>query len=342
MKCSLCLQVYYCSKECQIKDWKKHKLYCQKNKKKFEEKIKFEKKIPPNDLEDGFDIDLRDKKTGFRVYPPFETDELDSKYPSPFKNFNLSQKSFKIIKEVDKNLTLLPKLLKIPFDLKLYSKNEEKCYECYEKAIDLFYTKTPEQLKPYSEEIWTFILNIVTLYDIADEKETVPDKNVQEWYFEGFYQTIHNAQKNPFLTDLIFEKIKKFKPNEIPNGLIEMFENFIPIDKEEMIYDYFSQILEKAEELNPITVANIVSALFEKGAKYKDVVRSAYEKNAVDLSHVGYSEYLGSINEDVDEKDPLIVYMTACSDIYFAARRKNFEMMQLFSKISTMMNFEGN
>ena len=29
-RCSHCRKVYYCSKECQLKDWKAHKLSCQK------------------------------------------------------------------------------------------------------------------------------------------------------------------------------------------------------------------------------------------------------------------------------------------------------------------------
>ena len=29
-RCSRCRKVYYCSKECQLKDWKAHKLSCQK------------------------------------------------------------------------------------------------------------------------------------------------------------------------------------------------------------------------------------------------------------------------------------------------------------------------
>ena len=285
-------------------------------------------------------MNLRDENTGFRLYPPFEPDEENKKYPSPFKNFNLSTKSFKILQQVENNLSLYPILLKIPFDLKLYSKDEDKCYQCYEKAIEMLYTKN-EKLKPYSQEIWEFILKIVTLYDIEDETNTVPDGNVQEWYFEGLFQTVNRAKKNLFVTDLIFSNIKKYQPNDIPNGLIEMFENFIPIEKVDEILDYFSTILEHAEELTPVCASSIVCLFHHKGGKkYKEIVRSAYAKNAVDLADVSFDDYLYSINEEVDENDPLIIYMKKCSDIYFERRRKNFEMVKLFSKISSMMNIQ--
>jgi hypothetical protein len=302
MKCSVCLNSYYCSKECQIKHWKTHKVHCKKE--------KFFGKIPDGQS----DLEERDKKTGFRLYPPFSFQEK-RKFPTPFQKYGFGEKSFKTLKQIEKKISLLPKLMKIPFDVTLIEKNYEKCLEAFELSIDVIFSEPKELLVNYSKEIWNFIMTVASLYDIDDK--TAPSEGIQEAYYETLHQSL---ETNEFLCDLIFEEIQKFKSlNEMPDGLLEMFQEVIPDFKLPTILEYFKKYLDDPKDVNPAIMANVVG-LFCGNSSYKSNVRAAFEKNSVDIDSINFVHYLESIDEIVDEKDPLVNYLKKCSTFYCETR----------------------
>jgi hypothetical protein len=338
-RCTGCLCTFYCSVECQKKDWSNHKMESKKLRegkntenvqdlvKKIHERMNFIEKQE----KDG---NQRDPITGIRLYPP-----MRSPAPSIMNNGNTSKtvlinvsdrmiykdpkfkilmsgKEEKIIKRIEQGYEAedLPALLNMVFDKRLFESNLQRESNAGLYAIDaiLGIITNPKKINEVKEKYHDQILDFVERWMTVDEVEDCDYAGIA--IYRLILDKMSHVTENDdwsYLTNILVEfATDENRSDQAKKSVFDIIEKIAPISMYPQICDRLALLIKDPAVIwrDPFLVACTVFVLCHFGSvKHLPLIRNAFEKNCVQLNIFGgYCIALAELGLPIDMNDPVV------------------------------------
>lgn len=325
LKCGACKNVSYCGTECQKKDWKNHKLTCNKVSVEIMETKQESKDSIPKELTINENSSIKlppvdpkvknwlqkvykgrmDIKTGVRFEPPCDDDcffDFEERYGTEYSKFyNINPN---IIKLVDQDLSNLPSLLNLCFDQKHFQ-NDQILEDAAVKIINILFEKTEKELENYYEELVLFFYQMLT-----DTSEA----------FDLIHQALQKqkGKQSKILHIYLLEGWKRASSVGTFNLGYE-YTKFLSSEGIEMMKKYFVEELKDPLWRFPHVLSrNVFTLCHLKAVEYLPIIRNVFEKNCIDISYEGgYDKAVKLLGLKEDTKDPLFKRYSSIQTFYF-------------------------